>query len=210
VHGRPPAEAPGPQVAGPEQARDPRPPPRDTRHTRPRGPVAMARALGGCLWARAREVPVPPSGHQTAPLPRCPQQVGPRAGAAAQPRGGVPLGGVQRLGQDVRAATAAGTRRPPGRRAPSHGEPQEQPSQIAGSGSSEAPRCKNLMQTEKHLLTTLDIGSQLHAGPAPRASACRLQAFVRCCTRTDEEIRWNAQVLSQSLNLWEGQTAGPL
>jgi len=30
-----------------------------------------------------------------------------------------------------------------------------------------------------------------------------LQAFVRCFARADEEIRWDAQVYSQSLNLWK-------
>ena len=30
-----------------------------------------------------------------------------------------------------------------------------------------------------------------------------LQALVRCFSRADEEICWDAQVLSQLLNLWE-------
>ena len=37
-----------------------------------------------------------------------------------------------------------------------------------------------------------------------------LQALVRRCARMDEEIRWDSQVHSKSLNLWERQTAGPL
>jgi len=30
-----------------------------------------------------------------------------------------------------------------------------------------------------------------------------LQAFVRCFSRAEEEIRWDAQVYSKLLNLWE-------
>jgi hypothetical protein len=61
-----------------------------------------------------------------------------RASAEAPPRGGVTLDSVLRLGQDTRAETAAGTRRRQGRWEPTHGEPQDHPSQIAGSGSSDA------------------------------------------------------------------------
>jgi hypothetical protein len=48
---------------------------------------------------------------------------------------------------------------------------------------------------------TLDIESHINARHGPHASARRLVALVRACARTDEEIRWDAQVLSQLLNL---------
>jgi hypothetical protein len=48
---------------------------------------------------------------------------------------------------------------------------------------------------------TLDIESHINARHGPHASARRLVALVRACARTDEEIRWDAQVLSQLRNL---------
>jgi hypothetical protein len=40
-----------------------------------------------------------------------------------------------------------------------HGEQQDQPSFLPGSGFSDAPRTRKIMKTSKNLLITLDIGS---------------------------------------------------
>ena len=86
-----------------------------------------------------------------------------RASPETQPRCGVTLGGVKRLGKDTRASREAGTRRRQGRWDPTHGEQQDQPSYFTGSGSCDAPRLKNIMKTSKKLLPTLDIGSHSNA-----------------------------------------------
>ena len=71
----------------------------------------------------------------------------PSASEEAQPRCGVTLGGVMRLVQDTRAESEAGTRRTQVRWYPTHGYQQDQPSHIAGSDFSDAPREKTCMQT---------------------------------------------------------------
>jgi Transposase len=81
-----------------------------------------------------------------------------RASAETQPRWGVTLGRVKRLGEETRAESEAGTRRRHGRWEPTHGEQQDHPSSVPGSGASDAPRKKS-MQTSKNRLTALDIGS---------------------------------------------------
>jgi hypothetical protein len=67
----------------------------------------------------------------------------PRASEETQPRLGVTLGSVQRLGKDTRAESEAGTRRRQGRWQPTHGELQDQPSSFPGSASSDrsSPLC---------------------------------------------------------------------
>ena len=105
-------------------------------------PVAMARALAGCLWAMAREGPITPSAQHIERMQPRTQKGDPGVSGETQPRCGVTLDGVERLRQDPRAATEAGTRRTPGRGEPPHGSQQDQPSPLAGSGSSDAPRTK--------------------------------------------------------------------
>ena len=113
---------------------------------------AMARELSGVRWAMAKEGPAVASdedGWQGDVLRSIVQlgKVRQRASAETQPRGGGTLDGVRRLVQDPRAETEAGTRRRPGRWEPTHGEPPDHPSCLPGSGSSEAQRVKNSMQT---------------------------------------------------------------
>ena len=72
---------------------------------------------------------------------------------------------------------------------------------------------KNSDADVKKLLPTLDIGSHINATLQAREIAgaryertlfpVALQAFVRCFSRAEEEIRWDAQVYSKLLNLWE-------
>jgi hypothetical protein len=99
------------------------------------------------------------------PLPRArrPAQVGQRALEETQPRCGVTLGGVKRPHGHPRPSMEAGTRRRHGRWDPTHGEQQDQPSSLPGSGSSDARRLQNSRKTSKKLLPTLDIGSHSNA-----------------------------------------------
>ena len=108
---------------------------------------AMARERVGGMGAMAQESPVTPY------VPKSDRH-GPRnaagflrASAAAQPRCGVTRVSVKRLGKDPRAASEAGTRRRHVRWEPTHGEQQDQPSCLPGSGSADAQRTKNIMKT---------------------------------------------------------------
>jgi transposase len=65
--------------------------------------VAMARALGGFMWAVAQQVPVTASVHWTDRHYTLNSADLRRASAEAQPRWGVTRGGVKRLVQDTRA-----------------------------------------------------------------------------------------------------------
>jgi transposase len=82
---------------------------------------AMARALAGCRWAMATQVPG--AAYVARTERHCPLNAEGvrRASAEAPPRCGVTLGSVQRLGKDTRAESEAGTRRRPGRWEPTHG-----------------------------------------------------------------------------------------
>jgi len=115
----------------------------------PWGPAAHRPTSSPWLWpgpARAACGPGPTSG-RSPPQPRrlvdrWPRHGArfPRAAAEAPPRGGVILGSMQRLRKETRAESAAGPRRRHGRGEPPHGSPQEHPSSLTGSASSEAPR----------------------------------------------------------------------
>ena len=76
--------------------------------------VAMARELGGCMWAMATQVPRTAYVHKRAAATLNAEGF-PGAAAETQPRCGVTLGSVKRLVKDTRASTEAGTRRRPGR-----------------------------------------------------------------------------------------------
>jgi Transposase IS116/IS110/IS902 family len=104
-------------------------------------PVAIARELVGCMWAMATQVPLTASVHKRAASTLNAEGF-PGASAETQPRCGVTLGGVKRLGEDTRAETEAGTRRRHGRWEPTHGEQQDHPSSLPGSGFSDALRTK--------------------------------------------------------------------
>ena len=70
-----------------------------------------------------------------------------QASAETQPRCGGTLDGVQRLGQDTRASSEAGTRRRQGRWSPPHGDQQAHPASLPGSDSWDARRAKTIMKT---------------------------------------------------------------
>ena len=104
--------------------------------------VAMARELVGCMWAMAKEMPVTASGPKT-DGPFTPHAASfLSASEETQPRCGVTLDGVKRPLGHTRASSEAGTRRRQGRWEPTHGEQQDQPSSLPGSGSSDARRKK--------------------------------------------------------------------
>jgi hypothetical protein len=109
--------------------------------------VAMARALAGCLWAMATQVPGAASGSRTACHGPRNAAGGRRASEEAQPRWGGTLGSVQRLATDTRASSEAGPRRRPGRGEPTHGEQPDQPSSLPGSASAAVRRTKNSPMT---------------------------------------------------------------
>jgi hypothetical protein len=103
---------------------------------------ALARELVGFLGALAHQVPVPPSGHRRhRSCPRT-QQVADVHRTSRSPGVVSPSVAFRGLSKDTRAEREAGPRRRPGRWEPTHGEPQEQPSLLPGSGSADAPRCK--------------------------------------------------------------------
>src|SRR5438132_391939 len=90
--------------------------------------VAMAREVGGCLWALAHAGPVTPSGQQTAHASTRNAAGCSWASAETPPRCGVTLDGVKRPLGPPRAAREAGTRRTPVRWSSTHGYPQDHPS----------------------------------------------------------------------------------
>jgi hypothetical protein len=111
--------------------------------------VAMARELVGFLWAIAAQVPVSASVRRTHRHCTHNSEGFRRASEEAQPRCGGTLGSVRRLVQATRAESEAGTRRTQVRWYPTHGYPQEQPSHIAGSDSSDARRVKKTSRPKK-------------------------------------------------------------
>jgi hypothetical protein len=128
-------EGPGPAVSTRSTSHRP-------RHTCPRGhgghgPCAGRIHVGDChagprYTLRPRELTTP----------RRTQQDGPPASDETPPRCGVPLGRVKRRVEDTRTSTAVGTRRRHVRGSPTHGSPQDEPSDLPGSASSDAPRTK--------------------------------------------------------------------
>ena len=100
--------------------------------------VALARELGGFLWAMAKQLPGTPSVAWTDGA--CPHR---RRLTTCLARGAAPVWCSPRRREEAethpRASTEAGTRRTHARWEPTHGSPPDQPSDSTGSGSSDAP-----------------------------------------------------------------------
>ena len=141
-------------------------------------PVASAREWAGCLWAMAREGPIILSARERGERQPRTQQVAQRASAETPPRGGGTRDGGKRLGQDTRAAPEAGTRRRPVRWEPTHGEQQEHPAPMAGSGSADVPRTSTSGRPQKICGSplTLEVISTLAFSRAEQAQRARASA----------------------------------
>jgi hypothetical protein len=121
----------------------------------------------------ATQVPVTPYARKTARGQSCHPDGGPRAWAAAPPRGGVTLDGVQRPLGPTRASIEAGTRRTPVRWEPTHGDPQEQPSCLTGSASADGQRAERDTDDEDIKNCAHPLTSEVIATPGFRRGEWR-------------------------------------
>src|SRR5262249_39264431 len=145
-------------------------------------------------------------------LPPQDTQLPPSIGRGAAPVGCPPRQRYE-AARAARPSTAAGTRRRQGRGEANHGDQRAHPACLPGSASSARQKESNEHADRKQLLPTLDIGSHIYAALQAREIAgaryertlfpVALQALVRCFSRAEEEIRWDAQVYSKLRNLWE-------
>jgi hypothetical protein len=130
--------------------------------------VAIARELRACMWAMAQAVPLTPSRETVACSPSVVTWLCLCIGRDAAPVWWNPRW-REEADTHPRAESEAGTRRTHGRWEPTHGEQQDQPSSLPGSGSSDG-RCTRGRRTCKTIgsqLLTLEVIS------TPGLSRCR-------------------------------------
>jgi hypothetical protein len=183
---------PGHPLAGPRAAGQTLSPPDGPRHTcqpggRGHGPCAGRLSVGHGHTGPRDPVTASPHGEERHPSLR---RLPPGLGRGAAPGGCTPRRRAE-AARTPRASRAAGTRRPPGRGASTHGEPQAHPSRFPGVGASDAPRTKQSCRPKKicpQLLTSeviSDAPGELrptaeHAKNIPQSLRCGPSAPGGC------------------------------